>query len=167
MDSSGSCSGDVVLGVSDRDGAFGGPVARLAPGDRDQLITALRFAAEPALAGRKKLGEPDPLHARSRYRLRVAGEKRAVLDLADRVGSALRGGPVRRVRVGQELEVAPRSLDAPAGELWVDLVVVEPGCAEHPARDPHRRLSGMVDAADRVTGQRQPPDGLDSVRRGL
>ena len=90
-----------------------------------------------------------------------------MLDLADRVGGAFRGGPVGRVRVGQELEVAPRGLGAPARELRIDFVVAEPGRAQQLARDSHRRLPGVVDAADRVTGQLESPDRLDPVRRRL
>src|SRR5437773_2509090 len=126
MDSCGSRSGDVVLGVADGDGALGRPVAGLAAGDRDQLVAALRFAAERALTGWEELGEADPLHARSRHGLRIPGEERAVLDLADRVCGALRSGPVGRVRAGQELEVAARGFGAPAAEIGVDLVVAEP-----------------------------------------
>ena len=76
-------------------------------------------------------------HARSATGSGSRSESARCSIWADRVGGALRGGPVGRVRVGQELEVAPRSLGAPAGELRIDLVVAGARpCGQHLARDP-------------------------------
>src|SRR5262245_27447520 len=74
---------------------------------------------------------------------------------------------MRRVRIGQELEVAVRSFGAPVPEAGVDLVIHQPRRAQDLPRDPQRGLSGMVHAANRVLWKRQAPDSLDRVGRRL
>jgi hypothetical protein len=63
-----------------------------------------------------------------------------------------------------ELDVPFGRAAAPGIQVCVDRAAVEAGVAEDEARDPFRRLPGMVDVLDRILGKRHVVDlfeGLD------
>jgi hypothetical protein len=69
----------------------------------------------------KKLGQPEPFHARVRDRGRVAGQQRAVLDGGRRLGGMRAELPVARVGGSQETNIVRGERLAPAGKTSVYL----------------------------------------------
>jgi hypothetical protein len=75
---------------------------------------------EGTLAALEEPREPEPLHARPRHRLRVAGQERQAVagggEPLERLLRARRGAPAARVGVREELDVALREARAPLGQ---------------------------------------------------
>src|SRR5207249_600711 len=126
--------------------------------EADQRAAALAVAAEGALSRGKEPGQTEPLHPCAGDLLGIPGQERearpTVAQLGERLGGAGPRLPAGRRVAREQLEVAGGHQRAPAFELGVDRLLVETGVVEDEPADVLRRLARMVDARDRVGGER-------------
>ena len=107
---------DVARRVADRPRVLDGNAARALARDTDQVDAVLGIAAEGSLAVGEEPRETETLHPCPRNRLRIAGHEHDPGTFRERpqgLGPTGCGLPVGRVRVGQQLEVAPGDALAP------------------------------------------------------
>jgi hypothetical protein len=122
------------------------------------------------LTRRKEAGEPEPLEAGPRDRLRIAREESEAdargLEPCQSLSGAGARFPATRVGGGKQLEVALGVARATRGKSVVDLGVAQPSGAEDVACDPLRGQAAVLDVVGRVRGDLDAVDLLQRLPQG-